>query len=222
MPTLPVRVAVANDYEIVVAGLAAMLARDPDLLVVDMFVVGEAMPEVAIDVVLYDTFGREGVDSGQFETLMSSPAVRHVALFTLSWADPLTEAALARGVSGVLSKSLSGDDLGTRLKEIADGVVVVAPPPHGRVSSGVGRDWPGRSFGLSERESETLVLLAQGLRNAQIAGALYVSEDTVKTHLKRAYRKLGVANRAQATSVVLRHPSFREDGHVTIDHSLVT
>jgi DNA-binding NarL/FixJ family response regulator len=49
------------------------------------------------------------------------------------------------------------------------------------------------------------------LRNGEIARALYVSEDTVKTHLKRAYRKVGVANRAQATNVVLRHPSFQND-----------
>jgi DNA-binding CsgD family transcriptional regulator len=61
---------------------------------------------------------------------------------------------------------------------------------------------------LSERESECLVLLAAGLRNAEIAKSLYVSEDTVKTHLKRGYRKLGVGNRAQATSIVVRHPSF--------------
>jgi DNA-binding NarL/FixJ family response regulator len=208
MDRSPLRVAVANDYEIVVAGLAAMLDRHPDVEVVDMFVVGEEPPEEPIDVVLFDTFGREGVDGDQLETLTSIPNVRHVAVFTLSWAEPLTELALARGVSGVLSKSLSGADLAARLREIADGNVVVVPPPHGRVSSGLDRDWPGRSLGLSERESEALVLLAQGLRNRQIGQVLYVSEDTVKTHLKRAYRKLDVANRAQATSVVLRHPSF--------------
>ncbi|MEY2420594.1 MAG: two-component system, NarL family, response regulator LiaR [Acidimicrobiaceae bacterium] len=206
------RVAVANDFEIVVAGLAAMLARHPDILVVDMFVVGEDIPDEPIDIVLYDTFGREGTDGDQLETLTSTPNVHHVAVFTLSWADSLTEFALARGVSGVLSKSLSSDELAARLHEIADGNVVVAPPPNGRVSSGLGRDWPGRTLGLSERESEALVLVAQGLRNSDIARALYVSEDTVKTHLKRAYRKVGVANRAQATSIVLRHPSFRIDG----------
>jgi DNA-binding NarL/FixJ family response regulator len=208
----PLRVAVANDYEIVVAGLAAMLDRHPDVEVVDMFVVGEEPPEEPIDVVLFDTFGREGVDGDQLETLTSIPNVRHVAVFTLSWADSLTELALARGVTGVLAKSLSAEDLAARLREIADGLVVVAPPPNGRVSSGLDRDWPGRSLGLSEREGETLVLLAQGLRNREIAEALYLSEDTVKTHLKRAYRKLDVANRAHATSVVLRDPSFRNAG----------
>jgi DNA-binding NarL/FixJ family response regulator len=203
-----IRVAVANDYEIVVVGLAAMLDRHEDLEVVDMFIVGEQSPSEPIDVVLYDTFGREAVDQEQLKVLVSTPLVRHVVVFTLSWADPLTQGALQQGVSGVLSKALDGEELAARLREIVRGTAVVSPPPHGRIVSGTGRDWPGRSFGLSERESECLVLLAAGLRNAEIARSLYVSEDTVKTHLKRAYRKLGVSNRAQATSIVLRHPSF--------------
>lgn len=207
----PLRVAVANDFEIVIAGLAAMLDRHPGIVVVDMFIVGEETPHEPIDIVLYDAFGREGIDGPQLSTLVSTQNVHHVAVFTLSWADSLTQSALGYGVSGVLSKSLRSEDLAARLHEIADGTIVIAPPPNGRVSSGLGRDWPGRSFGLSEREAETLVLLAQGLRNGEIARALYVSEDTVKTHLKRAYRKVGVANRAQATNVVLRHPSFQND-----------
>lgn len=202
------RVAVANDYEIVVAGLAAMLDRHEDIDVVDMFIVGESGPSEPLDIVLYDTFGRDGVDQDQLKTLVSTPLVNHVVVYTLSWADPLTQSALAHGVSGVLSKALDGEELADRLRQIAQGTVVVAPPPHGRIVSGTGRDWPGRTFGLSERESECLVLLAAGLRNAEIARSLYVSEDTVKTHLKRGYRKLGVSNRAQATSIVLRHPSF--------------
>ena len=207
--TDPLRVAVANDFQIVVEGLAAMLSKEADIDVVDMFVVGAETPDEFIDVVLYDTFGREGVDFDQLDVLAATPGVRHVAVFTLSWAERMVEDALKHGVTGVLSKALNGPELARHLREVAAGEIVIAPPPSGRVVSGLGRDWPGRTFGLSERESETLVLLAHGLRNAQIAGALFVSEDTVKTHLKRAYRKLGVANRVQATSVVLRHPSFR-------------
>jgi DNA-binding NarL/FixJ family response regulator len=199
---------VANDHEIVVAGLAAMLSRHDDIDVVDMFIVGQETPTAPIDVVLYDTFGRDSVSEDQLRELVSTPGVRHVAVFTLSWADALTGDALSQGVSGVLSKALEGDELADRLREIVNGEVVIAPPPRGRTVSGAGRDWPGRSFGLSERESECLVLLAAGLRNAEIARSLYISEDTVKSHLKRGYRKLGVANRAQATSIVLKHPSF--------------
>jgi DNA-binding NarL/FixJ family response regulator len=205
--TAPTRVAVANAYEIVVAGLAAMLDREDGLEVV-MFAVGKAQPSEPIDVVLYDTFGREAVDPDQLKTLTTTSLVQHVVVLTLSWDDSLTQEALEQGVSAVLSKALEGEELAAHIREIANGAIVVAPPPHGRIVSGTGRDWPGRSFGLSERESECLVLLAAGLRNAEIGRSLYVSEDTVKTHLKRAYRKLGVGNRAQATGIVLRHPSF--------------
>jgi DNA-binding NarL/FixJ family response regulator len=203
------RVAIANDFPIVVEGLGAMLSKEPDIDVVDMFVVGETTPSAPIDVVLYDTFGRQAVDLDQLSVLANSPHVGHLAIFTLSWAEALVDEALAHGVHGVLSKALSGPDLAKHLRLVAEGETVIAPPPSGRAASGVGRDWPGKAMGLSERESETLVLLANGLRNAEIAAALFVSEDTVKTHLKRAYRKLSVANRVQATSFVLRHSSFR-------------
>jgi DNA-binding NarL/FixJ family response regulator len=137
------RVAVANDFEIVIAGLAAMLDRHPGIVVVDMFIVGEETPHEPIDIVLYDAFGREGIDGPQLSTLVSTQNVHHVAVFTLSWADSLTQSALGYGVSGVLSKSLRSEDLAARLHEIADGTIVIAPPPNGRVSSGlvaIGRD----------------------------------------------------------------------------------
>jgi DNA-binding NarL/FixJ family response regulator len=204
----PARIAVANDYEIVVVGLAAMLDRFDDLKVIDMFIVGECEPDEPIDVVLFDTYGREGIGIPALRSLLDTKLVKHIAVFTLSWADTLVKAALDQGVTGVLSKSLPGEVLAACVRDVAKGVVVVAPPPTGRISSGVGRDWPGRSLRLSERESEVMVLLAGGLRNADIASALYVSDETVKTHVKRAYRKLGVNNRAQATGLVLRHPSF--------------
>jgi DNA-binding NarL/FixJ family response regulator len=200
---------VANDYEIVVAGLAAMLDKFDDIDVVEMLVMGEGEALASsIDVVLYDTYGRDGIGAAALRELVGAHRARHVAVFTLSWAESLVQSALKEGVSGVLSKSLTRDQLADCLRDIADGTVVVAPPPTGRTSSGTGRDWPGRSFALSERESEVMVLLAQGLRNSDIAKALYISDETVKTHIKRAYRKLGVSNRALATSVVLRHPSF--------------
>ena len=66
------------------------------------------------------------------------------------------------------------------------------------------------------------MLLAQGLRNQEIARTLDLSTETVKTHLKRAYRKLGVTNRAQATNIALSHPAFALTRTVTSDRSLKT
>jgi DNA-binding NarL/FixJ family response regulator len=75
-------------------------------------------------------------------------------------------------------------------------------------------NWPGRRRGLSERESEVLALITQGLRNHEIAESLYLSVDTVKSHVKAVYRKLGVRNRAAAVSAAFGDESFdvRRDG----------
>lgn len=64
--------------------------------------------------------------------------------------------------------------------------------------------WIGRSEGLSERESQVLVLCARGLRNREIADALYLNIETVKSHLKHAYSRLGIRNRAEAAAFVLQ------------------
>jgi len=179
------RVAVVNDYEIVVEGLAAMLNRFDDVVLLDRITSGEELTHETIDIVLFDTFGRDGVFGDELATLVAMPSVRHVAVFTLSWTDGLTRVALERGVSGVLSKSLDRNALVAGLRQIAEGEVVV--------------------------------LVAEGLRNLEIARALDLSEDTVKTHLKRAYRKLGVANRAQATNLAVRDPAFRLEQRATAD-----
>jgi DNA-binding CsgD family transcriptional regulator len=66
-----------------------------------------------------------------------------------------------------------------------------------------GRDWPGRAEGLSERESEVVILIAEGHTNAEIAAALHLSVNSVKTHVRSAYRKLDVERRSQAVRKVV-------------------
>jgi DNA-binding CsgD family transcriptional regulator len=68
--------------------------------------------------------------------------------------------------------------------------------------------WPGVHWGLSARESETLALLTTGMPNRAIADALFVSENTVRTHLKSIFRKVGVSNRSQALARALADPSL--------------
>ena len=223
MPDAPLTVAIANDYEIVVEGLAALLARHDDIETIGLLLEDEASPPGPVDVVLYDTYGREGLFGEQLDVLLGAPWANHVVVFTLWWASALTRAALERGVKGVLSKGLDSATLAAALRKVADGEVVVMPPRRRQSSpTEAQRAWPGQTRDLSERESEVVVLVAQGLRNREIARMLQLSEDTVKTHLKRTYRKLGVANRAQATNVVLRDTAFRVPERVTFDRSIKT
>jgi DNA-binding NarL/FixJ family response regulator len=69
--------------------------------------------------------------------------------------------------------------------------------------------WPGKEDGLTERESEVVVLVSEGLSNREIAAALYLSTDTVKGYLSQALRKLGLRNRVQVASFVHRSDAFR-------------
>jgi DNA-binding CsgD family transcriptional regulator len=73
---------------------------------------------------------------------------------------------------------------------------------------GIQGAWPGSQWRLSSRESEVLALLATGMPNQAIADALFVSENTVRTHLKSVFRKLSVTNRSQAVARALTDPSF--------------
>jgi DNA-binding NarL/FixJ family response regulator len=121
--------------------------------------------------------------------------------------------ALRLGISGYLLKSLNGTQLADHLVRVRDGEVVVDPTMASRIAMqaaqcGGGRTWPGSQQGLSQRESEVLRLLTDGLTNRLIAADLVVGEETVKTHLRSVYRKLGVSDRAQAVATALREGIF--------------
>ena len=72
-------------------------------------------------------------------------------------------------------------------------------------STRTGDFWPGAHLGLTKREGEVLTQLVKGLANKDIGRALFISEDTVKTHVRGVLRKLGVKDRAQAVSFALRN-----------------
>jgi DNA-binding NarL/FixJ family response regulator len=203
-------VAAVNDYEIIVAGLAAMLAPHSDRVeVADAILVGEPLNAGPVDIALYDSYGREGLVEGPVEKLLATEGVGHVVLYTLSWDDALVAQALALPVSGVVAKSVPTPVLVDALEAVARGTIVVEPPAEGGRRAANERDWPGRALGLSERESEVFVLLASGRRNADIGRALYISVDTVKTHLRHGFRKLNVRTRSEAVALILRDPAFR-------------
>jgi DNA-binding NarL/FixJ family response regulator len=208
VPPPRVRVAAVNDYEIVVAGLAALLNQFPEQLdVVQALVVGEALLE-PVDVALYDTYGRIGIAAHVLRALHETPGVRHVAMFSLDLGPDLIAEGRNAGADGFISKALPASEIARALVRIARGELVVAAPTTPRAPSAT-LDWPARDAGLSERESQVLVLAAEGLSNREIAAALYLSAETVKAHLRQIFRKLGVRNRVEATNYVRTTSSFR-------------
>lgn len=205
---LPVAVAAVNDYEIVVQGLAAMLEGFPDRVVVrDRIIVGEPVTE-PVDVALYDTYGRLGVAAERIAELRDEPNVGRIAVFSLQIQPELIVEARQNGATGFISKCLPAEQIIEALERVAAGEDVEAlgdqsPPP-------AELDWPGREKGLSQRESEVLVHAAQGLRNHEIAAALFIGTETVKSHLRSAYSKIGVRNRVEAASFVAGSRGFRQ------------
>jgi len=194
----PVRVAVANDYELVIAGVRAMLEPFADRVeVVDTVVVGEPIA-APVDIVLFDTFGRADDALDAVRTLLAAPEVGKVVLFTGAPRPAQVGAALDSGASGVLSKARPASALVEALERVQAGE---------RIVDGTGGQqpvpWPGAARGLTARQSEVISLLLQGLSNAEIAAALYVDVNTIKTHLRHAYKALGVRSRAQALAMLL-------------------
>ena len=192
-----VRVAVANDYELVIAGLRAMLEPFDKVEVVDSIVVGEALQSPA-DVVLFDTFGRPDDAVSGVQRLLGTEGVGKVALYTSAPRPAQVATALDAGASAVLSKARPATALVDALQRVHQGE---------RVVDGTGGHqpvpWPGSSRGLTARQSEVVALLLQGLSNQEIAESLFVDVNTVKTHLRHAYKALGVRSRSQALAMLL-------------------
>jgi DNA-binding NarL/FixJ family response regulator len=205
------RVAIVNDYELVVRGLAGMLAPFAHRIeVADAIVIDEPVPNGPVDVALYDTFGRPGVERDTIERLVRDPSIGRVAIYSFDHSADELQEALDAGASAYLSKATPAEPLVDQLERVAAGKLVTSAP--GQLASATtrsGRAWPGQELGLSEREAEVAVLAALGQRNADISQSLCIGVDTVKTHLRRAFRKVGVRNRTELSVLLRDHPTFR-------------
>jgi two-component system, NarL family, response regulator LiaR len=199
----PLQVAIVNDYELVVAGITAMLTPHRSRVgVVELDV--DQDPAHAVDVALFDTYGQPGLGLHRVRSLAANERVGAVAVYTWSLTETSRAAAYNAGARGLIAKTLSAEELVGCLEAVAQGQVVET----GGFRGGIKAHWPGSSWGLSARESEVLALAASGLSNRAIAEALFVSENTVRTHLKAVFRKLGVTSRSQAAARALTDESF--------------
>ena len=203
----PVKVAAVNDYELIVAGLARLLSHYSDRIeVCDRVILGEPL-QGPVDVALYDTYGRLGVASTALRELASDDRIAHVAMFSLDLTARLIEDGREAGASGFISKALSGPEIAEAIQRVASGDEVIAASASPKPAMAQ-LDWPGKQDGLTERESQVVVLAAEGLSNREIAAALYLSVETVKGYMRQIFAKLGVRNRVQATNYVHRSGGF--------------
>ncbi|HVB43766.1 MAG TPA: response regulator transcription factor [Streptosporangiaceae bacterium] len=214
----PLRLVIIDDHQMVLDGLKAMLHPYSDQVEIlgessepqhALRLVGEVHPEIVLlDIRLR---GSSGLDLCG-DILAAQPDCK-VVFLTVYDDEQYLYQALRVGAAGFLLKRIRGAELVDFLRRICDGEVLIDPALAGRVALSAarlhsGEFWPGAHLGLTQRESEVLALLVAGLSNRAIAAKLVVGEETVKTHSRGIYRKLGVSDRAGAVAAALREGVF--------------
>nr|WP_273651879.1 response regulator transcription factor [Cellulomonas fimi] len=200
---MTIRVLLADDHPVVRSGLAGMLAVEPDLEVVGEAGDGEqavALAEVLRpDIVLMDL--RMPVLDGASATATITgtlPGVRVLVLTTYETDTDILRAVEA-GATGYLLKDTPRDQLVAGVRAAARGESALSPSVARRLVQQV----RGDAERLTAREQEVLAGVARGLSNAAIGRELFITEATVKTHLLRAFAKLGVDDRTRAVTVAI-------------------
>ena len=217
-PHRPLRLVIIDDHQMVLDGLTAMLRPYRELVEIvgessDAREAAQVVAEQKPDAVLLDVRlrGTSGLDLCT-EILARAPGCK-VVFLTVYDDEQYLYQALRVGAAGFLLKRIRGGELVDHLCRICEGEVLIDPALAGRVALSAarlhsGEFWPGAHLGLTQRESEVLSLLVAGLSNRAIAAKLVVSEETVKTHSRGIYRKLGVSDRAGAVAAALREGVF--------------
>ncbi|MEE1941739.1 response regulator transcription factor [Streptomyces sp. TRM 70361] len=206
-----IRVVITDDQVMVREGFSVLLNAQPDMEVVGEAVDGrEAVEQVAAlapDVVLMDIRMPRLNGLEATREICASGAAAKVLILTTYDLDEYVYQALRAGASGFLLKDASARQLADGVRTVAGGEALLAPAVTRRLivefSRLAGQSGPRvplleRIGDLTERETQVLALVAQGLSNGEIAAELVVAESTVKTHVSRVLVKLGLRDRTQA------------------------
>jgi DNA-binding NarL/FixJ family response regulator len=196
----PIQVALVNDYEIVLEGLRALLKRgEPEIHVVELDV--RRGPSRKVDITLLDTYGEVQGLGQRVSALAADPSNGAIVVFSFSDQPGAVRRAIGAGARGFISKAAPAHQIIDRIKAAARGERIDSTQRSRSAVIDESLRWPGREIGLTERESELLALLSSGMTNRELGSHLYVSENTVKTHLRHLYAKLHIHNRTQAASL---------------------
>lgn len=209
----PIHIALVDDYDVVVMGVAKMLEPYRDRIVVAELDTNVPLKD-DVDIALYDSFAQAEVDHDGVKTLIDNPRAQRVVVYTWNFHPNLVSSARELGVHGYLSKALTARELVAAIESVHAGELVVSASAT-KTRNTLG-DWPGRVEGLTDRESEILALITQGKSNAEVASLCYLSPNTVKSYIRGLYRKIDVESRTQAVLWGVRN-GFMPD-HNRIEH----
>ena len=206
---MTIRVAIADDQPLVRAGFATMVSYAEDLELVGEADNGNDAVAVAKrarpDVFLMDIRmpGVDGLEATRRITSDPDLTGTRIIMLTTFDLDDYVHQALRNGASGFLLKDARPEDILNAVRIVAAGEALLAPSVTRRLierfttTTPTAAHPPAELAQLTERESEVLVLVAQGLSNAEIADHLYISLYTAKTHVSRILTKLHARDRAQ-------------------------
>ena len=201
-----IRVLIADDHSVVREGLRMFLGRDPELAVVGEASDGTEAVELSQrlrpDVVLMDLLMPVMDGIAATSVIRNELPETEVIALTSVLESAAVVGAVRAGAIGYLLKDTQAPELRRAIKAAAAGQVQLSPQALAYLVREVRT--PEKAVGLTERETEVLRLLVQGRSNKEIAQALQIVEDTVKTHVKHILAKLGVQSRTQAVLCAMR------------------
>lgn len=212
-----IRLVVVDDHALFRSGLVSLIRGMQDLEVVGeadngqqaLTVIRETMPDVVLLDVNMPVMG--GVQT--VRELRKNQTCR-ILMLTISKHDEDLFGAIAAGADGYLLKNATPDELNKAIRTVHGGMSVLAPEVTRQVLRAVNVDGSrSADHGLSSREMEVLECLAQGMTTAQISAGLFISDNTVKTHVRHILEKLEASNRAEAVSKAVQMGLIGGDTH---------
>ncbi len=207
---MPIRVMIVDDHNLVREGLKAVFEQGDEVEVIGEAGSGEEAVEMASklepDVILMD-INMPGMNGIQATRAIrdSNPDAKVVILTMLDQEGYVYEAVKA-GATGYMLKHTSSDELVNAIKTVNEGKALLHPDATAQLIKEFVNlaDNKAREYGLSDREMEVLQLLSEGNTNKQIARSLWISEQTVKTHVAHIFDKLGTSDRTETVARALR------------------
>ncbi len=192
------RVRLVNECELVTVGFTQMMSEYADRILV---LPPQASRDELADIALVDPFARRHEEETTAPTtVIRPPGTTRVAVFSWECRDGFVERAMLGGADGYLGKGLPAVELVAALEKVHAGERIVALDLSRRTDPQV-----PRAIGLTPRETHVVALIAAGAPNKQIARQLGLSMNTVKSHIRTAYRAMGVTSRTQAVIWAVDH-----------------
>ncbi len=203
---MTIKVLIAEDHTLVSEGLLAILSATDEVEVVGTVDAGadaiRVVEDDSVDVVLMDLKLADDMSGIEATRRIKEKAPDTKVVVLSMFTDPATVTeAVKAGADGYLSKGTSSREVISAINNVAAGRSVLDPSVTEGVLGRITRDVPA---GLTDRELDVLQQLAHGQSTHEVGRAIGISDETVKTHLRQIFRKLGVRDRTQAVAEALR------------------